>query len=494
MKMVDSMFVPTLSQNPSIKSPSSILKNLSLLSSLLFISITLMSAPCFAENAAPPTSVPNESPTAQINVKDVISSKGISAWLVEAHEIPVVSVAIAFRMAGTIAEPKGSAGLTQFLAGLLDEGSGDLDSQEFKKFLLKHNIELAIKAEQDIFLISFRTIKKNAHAAFHMLNSILTKPRFDESSQIRVKNQLLAILQQSLHNEHTLGSQALNSVMFGDHPYGRTVPQILKDLPNITSTHLRQFMKERMGRDQLLISVVGDISIGELKDYLDQTFGDLPEKARTLDIKPPVMPTKGSTTVIPLNIPQSLVRFAQPGPFRKDPDWYAAFLLLKILGDGQYESRLWDEIREKRGLAYEIEANLSWAAQAGLILGGTATKNKNVNEVIKLVRKVWNGTMEGVNQNELDFVKRRLIGSFPLNFSSTLKIARALLVYQIDELGIDYINKRNAILNAITLNDVNRVAKRILNADQLSFVICGEPKALSAQGLTQDKQQGANEP
>jgi zinc protease len=255
---------------------------------------------------------------------------------------------------------------------------------------------------------------------------------------------------------------------------------------------MRQFMKDRFTRDQLLISVVGDISTGELQDYLDRTFDECPEKAAPSDIKEPTLPKTGSTIIIPLNIPQSLVRFAQPGVARTDPDFYAAFVLLKILGDGQFESRLWDEIREKRGLAYEIEANLSWSKHSALLLGGTATKDTNVKEVIKLIRKVWGNMIEGATQNEVDFVKKRIMGSFALNFSSTLRIAKALLVYQIDDLGTDYINKRNEIIAALTLADINRVAKKLLNPEQLSFVICGEPKALSSQGLTQENKAGAS--
>lgn len=493
MKMLESSFIPALTTYPLVKLQTSFLKGLSLFQCPVLLSFALVCDPCFADTPSSTPPIPTKPQSSHINVQNVQNSKGITAWIVEAHEIPVVSVALAFKMAGSIAEPANMAGLTDLLSSTIDEGSGDLNSQEFKNFLLKNNIELSIKADQDVFHVSFRTTKKNINEAFHMLRAILTKPRFEDSTLTRVKNQLLAIYEQSLHNEHTLGSQEMNVVMFGNHPYARTVQQVIKDLPKITDKQLRQFMRERLARNNLLISVVGDITPGELKDYLDRTFGDFPEKATPLNITPPILPNKGSTKTVPLNIPQSLVRFAQPAPSRKDPDWYATFLLIKVLGDGQYESRLWDEIREKRGLAYEIAANLSWSEQAGIILGGTATKNTNVKEVIKLIQKVWNDSIDGISQSELDFVKRRIIGNFPLNFGSTLKIAKALLVYQIDDLGIDYINKRNEIISSITLDDVNRVAKKILNPEQLSFVICGDPNALAAQSLTQDKKQGVSE-
>jgi zinc protease len=466
---------------------------LGMLNKTILLALVLLNAPCFAKADTNPPASTKPQPS-RINVEEIKSSNGISAWVVETHEIPVVSVSLAFKKAGTVADPNGYYGLAQFLADILDEGSGESDSQAFKKFLLKNNIELSIKADSDAFLITFRTVKKNVGEAFYMLKNILTKPRFDESAISRVKNQLQAMLEQALHNEHTLGSQELNSILYGNHPYGRKLQQIIQELPRITAHELRQFMKERFARDQLLIAVVGDICKEELKEYLDKTFAELPAKAAPLDIQSPTLPTKGSTTIVPLNIPQSLVRFAQPNIPRKDRDWYAAFVLTKILGDGEYESRLWDEIREKRGLAYEIEASISWSEYASLIIGGTATKNTNVKEVIQIIKKVWTDMIEGATQSELDFVKRRLIGNFALKLSSTLKIAKALLAYQIDDLGIDYINKRNEIIAAITLEDINRVAKRILHPDQLTFVICGEPTSLSKQGITQENKSGVSNP
>lgn len=485
------MFSSPYTQNRPSKSGQSLLKSFSVGPKSLLMTLALGCTPGMAQPSATPPASLQPQPS-HVNVQEIKSNKGITAWVVESHEIPVVSVALAFKNAGTVSDPKGLAGLAHLLSGMLDEGAGDMDSQEFKKFLLKNNIELNVTAAQDVFQINFRAVKKNVNEAFQMLRLMLTKPRFDENALDRVKKQLLTLYEQSLHNEHALGSQELNSVMYGDHPYGRTIQQILQEFPKVTDTQMRQFMKERFTRDQLLISVVGDITTGELKEYLDKTFGDFPEKAIPMDIKEPTLPKKGTTNIVPLNIPQSLVRFAQPGIFRKDPDFYAAFVLLKIIGDGQFESRLWDEIREKRGLAYEIEANLSWSEYAGLILGGTATKNANVKEAISLIRKVWGNMIEGATQNELDFVKKRVIGSFALNFSSTLKIAKALLVYQVDNLGLDFINKRNEMIAALTLDDINRVAKKLLNPEQLSFVICGEPKALSAQGLTQEKKSGAS--
>lgn len=455
----------------------------------LFMTLALSCTPGLAEVPVNPSPAIKLQPT-YMNVREMKSSKGITAWIVEAHDIPVVSVAIAFKNAGNTADPEGWAGLVQLLSGMLDEGAGEWDSQGFKKFLLQKNIELNITASQDVFQISFRAIKENVGEAFRVLNTILTTPRFDEASLARVKNQVLTILEQSLHNERTLALQKLNSLIYGDHPYGKTVQQILKEFSKVTDVQLRQFMKERFARDQLLITVVGDITVTEVQDYLDETFGDLPEKATPTDVKDATLLNIGATVVETLDIPQSLVYFIQPGICRSHPDFYAAFIMMKIMGDGQFESRLWNEVREKRGLAYGVDADLQWSQHASLLLGGTATKNKNVKDVIDIVRKVWKEMSQGATQAEVDFVKKRMIGSFALNFSSTIKIAKALLIYQIDNLGADYINKRNKIVSALTLDEINKVAKSLLKPEQLTFVIVGQPQGVSSEGLNQEKKSG----
>ena len=451
------------------------------LSCSLLMSLAL-SFPTYGEGptSSPTNVIPQKS---HINVQEVKSKKGIMAWVVEEHEIPVVSFALAFRNAGAASDPKGLTGAAQLISGMIDEGAGELSSQAFKKHLLKHNIELTINVSQDLFEINFRTTKENVKEAFRVLKIILTKPLFDDISLARVKNQLTTLLDQALHDERTIANQKLSSVLYGTHPYGNTIQQTLEGLPKITDVEMRQFMKNRFARDQLLISAVGDISEEDLKEYLDTTFAELPEKATPTGIKDAVLPKKGCEVIAPLNIPQGLVYFAQHGISRDNPNFYAAYVLIKILGDGMFESRLWNEIREKRGLAYQISADLNWSQYSNLIIGQTATKTANVKEVITLLRKVWKDAIKGVTQAELDFVKRRMIGSFALNFNSTLKIAKALILYQVDKLGKEFINTRNDHIEALTLKDINKVAESLLEPEQLSIVIVGNEKELSNQKL-----------
>lgn len=422
-----------------------------------------------------------------IDVKEIKSNLGITAWFVEEHEIPVVSVALAFRNAGSASDPKGLAGMAEFISSTLDEGSGTLSSQKFKEHILKHNIELELTATPDFLQISFRTTKKNINVAFATVRDMISKPLFGKEALERVKNQMSSGLKQSLHNEGTIASQKLMTLMYGNHPYAVTIQQTLNDLPKITDTQMRQFIKERFTRDQLIVAVVGDISPSDLKEELDKTFTVLPEKSTPITI-PDVTPhQKGQTVTIPLNIPQASINFAQPGVKRDNPAFYATFLLMKILGQSSFSSRLMDELREKGGLVYGIFADVSFSKHAGLLIGQTGTKNSTVEEVIDRIQKVWAETQKGITQTELDTIKKQVMGSFAIKFSSTINIAKALLLYQFDNLGTDYINKRNSILAAVTLDDINQVAKEILKPEQLTFVVVGKPNGLTAQKLSHDQ-------
>ena len=440
----------------------------------------------FSLSSNPPAPADTIPKSTNINVQEIKATNGVTAWMVECRDVPVVSVSIAFKNAGYTADPKGLTGLVNLLTGMLDEGAGEWNSQEFKKFLLEKNIELTISANQDAFILNFRTIKQNIGEAFRVLHTILMAPRFEAEAFARVKNQIATSLAQSLHNERTIADQKVNSLIYGNHPYGKTITQTLKEFPHITVEQMRAFIAAHFARDNLLISVVGDITPNQAEEQIGKTFGDLPAKATGAKVKNVVLENLGTTNIENLNIPQSIVYFIQPGIMRKDPDFYTAFVLLKILGDGQFASRLWNEVREKRGLAYGIDATLNWMQHASLIVGATATKNENVQEVVDIVQKQWQLIKDkGATQSELDFVKQRMIGSFALNFSSTGKIAASLLAYQLDDLDINFINNRNKFIAAITLEQINKLAKSLLKPEELTFVIVGNPRAMTQRnGIT----------
>jgi zinc protease len=411
-------------------------------------------------------------------VQEVKSPGGITAWLVEDHSLPVVTLDLNFR-GGAALDPAGKAGLATLTADLLDEGAGELDSQAFQSRLEDLAASLEFSAAEDGIGASLRTTAANFAPALDLLRLSLTAPRFDESAVARVRGQLLAELAHDAHQPRYIAGRLWWHNALDDHPYARPVQGTPESVARIAIADMRALVHDRFAKDALLIGVVGDVTPEALKDLLDKTFGDLPAHAAEAKVPDAVAAAKNPLLLAKLPIPQSVVIFGQPGIKRDDPDWYAAYLVNHILGGGGFASRLTEEVREKRGLAYSVATTLEPLKHSGLILGTVATENSRVRQSIDIIRAEWRRMREaGPTAKELADAKTYLTGSFPLSLDSTGRIAGTLVAIQRDGLGIDYLDRRNALIDAVTLEDAKRVAHRLLDPDKLSFVVVGAPPSL----------------
>ena len=240
---------------------------------------------------------------------------------------------------------------------------------------------------------------------------------------------------------------------------------------------MRAFVQERLALDTLAIGVVGDITAKELAPLLDKTFGALPAKAAPWKVEDVAPKVAGRTIVIEKPLKQSNILFADRGLMRKDPDFYAAYVMNHILGGGGFTSRLYTEVREKRGLAYSVYTYLHPMDRSAIYAGGAGTANARVAETLKVVRDEWDKlAKDGVTEAELTAAKQYLTGSFPLRFTATERIASILVGMQTEDLGIDYLDKRNSYIEAVSLNDIRRVARKLLHPDDLTVVVVGQPK------------------
>lgn len=417
-------------------------------------------------------------PAGAVEIQHVISPGGIEAWLVEQHTIPLVAMDFAFR-GGAKLDPDDKTGLSRLAAATIDEGAGDLDSQAFQKRLEELAVRLRFEADHDAFRGSLQTLTENTGEAFRLTRLALTAPRFDTEPVTRIKAQLLANLKEAEEDPDAIASKAWFAAAFPGHPYGRPVEGEAGHISRISAEDLRQFTLRQFARDRLVIAVVGDIDAVQLGQMLDATFGVLPASS-SAPVPAPVIPAVKQSLLIQRNIPQTVMMFGLPGLLRKDPDFIPAFVMNYILGGGGFNSRLTVEIREKRGLAYSVYTQLAPLEQAGLFIGGVATQNERANETVALLRQEM-GRMrnEGVSAEELENARTYLIGSFPLRFDSNSKIAEQLLAYQLENLGIDYMERRNDLMRAVTLEDVNRVAKRLLDPENLLLVSVGQPNGAS---------------
>ena len=419
------------------------------------------------------------SPARAVEVQRVVSPGGVEAWLVEDHSNPIITLDMAFR-GGAALDPVGKAGLANMVSGLIDEGAGDLDSQAFQGRLQDLSIRLSFSAGLDNFHGDLVTLTVNRDVAFELLRLALTEARFDAEPIARIRSQILAGLARASEDPNSIVRRTLNKVLFPEHAYSRPVRGTAQSVTALGVEDLRRFAAERLARDVLVVGVVGDITADELARRLDQAFLGLPAKAAPIDLADTLPSEQGGLIVVEKDLPQSVVAFGHVGIGRKDPDFYTAYAVNYILGGGGFNSRLYEEVREKRGLAYSVYSYLRPMEHAALVVGGVATQNGRVSQSLDLIRKEWGRMAEyGPSAQELQDAKTYLTGSFPLRFSSSGRISSMLVGMQLDDLGIDYLDRRNSFIEAVTLAGARRVARRLYDADKLTVVIVGLPDGVT---------------
>ena len=410
-----------------------------------------------------------------MNIQEVTSPGGIKAWLVESHVNPLIAIRFAF-FGGASQDAPEKDGQAYFVTSMMDEGAGDLDATAFQERVQSLAMRMDFDASRDVMLGSIQTLSKNKDEVFDLARLAMAEPRFEESALARVKAQILAGLKYDENDPSTVASLAWHRLAFKDHPYGRPVKGTEKSVAAMMTDDLHDYVRGVFARDKLVVSVVGDITPEELGPALDTLFGDLPQKSDLREIveaKPPLGPAR---EVIKMDVPQSVAQFGFRGIPRDDDDFIPAYILNYIIGGGGFSSRLMDEVREKRGLAYSVHSNLYPYRHGAVFVGNVATKNEAVGQSLQVIKSELEAiSEEGLTEDQLNAAKAYLTGAYALRFESSSGIASQLLWIQIEDLGIDYIAKRNALIEAVTLEDVKRVAKRLLAPDQLITTIVGRP-------------------
>ncbi len=416
---------------------------------------------------------------AAVEVERVVSPGGVEAWLVQDPTAPLISVSVAFR-GGSALDPAGKEGLAEMVSGLLDEGAGDLDSPAFQRRIADLALDFGFEASLDSFGGSLRTLTKHREEAFDLLGLALTAPRFDTAAVERIRGQLLAMIARDANDPDAIADRIWWRVTYPDHPYGRPSGGTSASIRAITVADLKGFVAQRIARDNLLVAVVGDIDAATLAPLLDRAFGKLPARSAPVTIPAAAIASPGAVVVAERDMPQSVVMFGHAGIERHDPDFYAAYVMNYVLGGGGFSSRLTEEVREKRGLAYSIGTYLVALDHAALIQGSVGTQNARVAETLDIVRQEWARMRDdGPTQQELDDAKTYLIGSYPLRMTSTGSLARVLTAIQIEGFPIDYMEHRNAYIEAVTLEDAKRVARRLLDPKALTVVVVGKPDGIT---------------
>lgn len=399
-----------------------------------------------------------------VDIKTVVSDKGIKALLVEDYAVPLIAVSFSFK-GGSTQDADGREGTASLLTNLLDEGAGDLDSQAFQVALDDNGMKYSFNASQDSFSGSIQALKSESARSFELLTLMLNKPKFDADPIERMKSSRMNRLRAAETNPQAIASKALRDALYPNHPYGRPTGGTLETMPAITKQDLETYRKNVFARDNLVVGVVGAISPDELKVMLDQVFGPLEEKAK-LKAVPETEVKTGETIAVDFNTPQTTITMAMPGIKRDSKDFYAAYLMNYVLGGGSFASRLYEEVREKRGLAYGVYSYLGTKDHSGIVGAGTATSASNTDKAIEVIlAEIEKMAKDGPTAEELDKAKKYIKGSYAIsNLDTSGKIASVLSAIQSADLGIDYIDKRASYLDAVTLEDAKAVAQKLLSS------------------------------
>jgi zinc protease len=420
-------------------------------------------------------------PAGAAKIVRVVSPAGIEAWLVENHTLPIVALDFAFA-GGANQDPADRPGVANMVASLLDEGAGDLDAETFHERLDELAIELSFSAGRDFVYGSVRTLTENRDVAIDLLRMALTAPRFDAEAVDRIRTQLVTSLRRESTDPREIANRRWWEVAFPDHPYGRPPRGTLESLPKITIDDLKGFARHGFARDNVKIAVVGDIDATAAGQLIDRVFASLPAGAELHPVPTASPQGLGQRVAVDLDVPQAVLVFGGPGIPRRDPDFLPAFLINHILGGGAMSSRLYTEVRETRGLAYSIRTSLLPLNHAALWTGATGTRADKIDETLSIIQTEIKRFAEvGPTEEELAKAKSFLQGSYALAFDTSNKIANQLVQIQVDHLGIDYIDRRNGLIEAVTAADVKRVARRLLDTPML-YAVVGRPQGLAAKG------------
>ncbi|MBT6441739.1 MAG: insulinase family protein [Alphaproteobacteria bacterium] len=413
------------------------------------------------------------------DVERIVTPAGINVWYVREPSIPIIALSLGFR-GGSALDPAGKEGLSNLAMSLLDEGAGDMDDLAFQEAIVDRAIQLGFRAGLDMLSVSLRTLSQNRDDAFSLLGLALRAPRFDGPAVARVKDQIQSVLASDEKDPNSIVSRSWFEAMFGTHPYSRPRNGTPDGVRAIGSYDLHNLVRTRLTRGNVIVGASGDVPAAEMARLVDLALADLPAEASPVIVPEVVFPTQGQLIVREMEIPQSIASFGLPGLKRHDPDFYAAYVMNYILGGSGFSSRLTESVREKRGLAYSVYSYLYPLQHAGLFVGGVATRNDAISESLELIRaELTRMAEEGVSERELANAKLGMTGAFPLRFDSAGAVADMLVGMQYEDLGIDYIDRRNSYIEAVTTTDVRLAARRLLDVDQLLVVIVGSPEGLA---------------
>jgi zinc protease len=417
-----------------------------------------------------------------LDVKRTVLPNGLTVLHAENHNLPVVMITLIVN-AGQVHEPKEKAGLANMTAEILSEGTKTRTSKEISEATDFIGASLGVSAGSDYTTLSLSVLKKDIHKGFEIFSDVLLHPSFPQEEILRIKELIKGSLKHQEEDPSFLADRAFRKEVFGDHPYARLLEGSIETIDILTKEDMTKFYSAYFVPNNSILSIAGDLSAEELQGMLQQYLNewkktDIPPKGS----EPTAQKIKKAVLKIDKDLTQANIIIGNLGLQRDHPDYYAVSVMNYIFGGGGFSSRLVQAIRDEKGLAYDVHSFFAAQKEKGSYQIGLQTKNESANtaldEIIKQVNKI---TTELVLDQELSDAKSYLTGSFRRRLDTNRKIADFFAMVEFYNLGLDYITKYPDYINAVTKEDVLRVAQKYLSTEHYVLVVVANLKKTNLQ-------------
>lgn len=411
--------------------------------------------------------------TGDINVKveEITTNNNFKFLFVENHDLPVVSLDITFKNSGYAYDSKEKQGLAAFTSAFLHEGAGSSSALEFAKKLENKGIKLSSDISKEYFYVRLKTLSENLPDAMSLLSDYLLRPNLDSNGFNRTKEMQTVLIKKLKNDPQFVAQSGLEKLLFDRHPYANAEYGSLETIQNITRDDVLQYVKRNFNQEKMVISVVGSVNLQELSELIDNYLLKLPAKTEESAHKiENVNLNLGKSDHVFMDIPQSIIFFGQEGIAIDDPNYYKVYLLNYVLGGMSLNSVLMYQLRDKLGITYHISTFLDTNEHSNILGGILFTDNSTATQAISAIKKVFNETkIKGIDSKLFKDAKTNIINSLIFSLSNNDNIIHYLTKIQLHNFETDYINDCINHFEKVTLKDVNKSARSLLSADDLSF-------------------------
>ncbi len=406
------------------------------------------------------------------------TDSGARVYFVPVDDIPMVDVRIVFD-AGSARDgftPRKLAGTALMTNGLLAEGAAGKSAQQLAENFAAVGAVFSNGALKDMAWLSLRSLREDKYLqpALSNLQAILNQPDFPAQAFQRERERLKIAVKAKKQSPGTIASERFYQELYGDHPYASPSEGTEQSLTQLTRHDLQQFYQQYYVARNAVISVVGQLTRAQAEQLVDQLLSELPAGQAAAAL-PPVQPLAEAKTVqIDFPSAQSTVLMGQVGMARGDADYFALYLANHAFGGSGFGSRLMDEVREKRGLAYSTYSYFSPMAKAGPFQIGLQTRNDQVEQALQVVRQALHDYIaEGPGEDELQDSLKNITGGFPLRIDSNKKIVEYLSMIGFYQLPLDYLDTFVSRVNQQSRDQVHAALQRRLHEDKMLTIIVG---------------------